>query len=144
MKEQLKKMFRKFLPSIEKCSIKAEDTFHDQHTSRNHYKELYETDFSDDEECQQQETYLTSYPLRYLNRPSQSRQQEQCRYPTNNPQRRTQQYPYKCSSKQQFTHQGKDKNPRGEYGTIKHYSVCESVNHWAPNFPDNQNQNNTY
>ena len=98
IKDQLKKIIGESLPSIEKCTIKAEDTFHAQHDSRNHYKELYESDFSDDEECQQQETYLTSYPQRYLNGPSQSRQQEQCRYPTNNPQRRPQQYSYKYSS----------------------------------------------
>ena len=60
IKEQLKKTFGKSLPSIEKCSIKIEDTFHAQHTSRNHYKELYESDFCDDEECLQQETYFTS------------------------------------------------------------------------------------
>ena len=144
MKDQLKKMFGETLPSIEKYSIKAEDTFHTQHASRNHYEELYESDFSDNEECQQQVTYLTSYPKRYLNRPAQSRQQEQCRYPTNNTQRRPQQYSYKRSSKQQFTHQGKGKNSRDKDGTITRYSICESINHWAPNCPDNQNQNNTY
>ena len=144
MKDQLKKMFRESLPSIEKCPIKAEDTFHTQHASQNHYEELYESDFSDDEECQQQETYLTSYPKRYSNRPSRSRQQEQRNYPTNNPLRRPQQYSYKHSSKQQFTHQGKGKNPRDKDGTITRCSICESINHWAPNCPDNQNQNNTY
>ena len=62
MKDQLKNMFGESLPSIEKCPIKAEDTFHAQHASRNHYEELYQSDFSDDEEWQQQETNLTSYP----------------------------------------------------------------------------------
>ena len=52
MKDQLKKMFRESLLSIEKCPIKREDTFHAQHASRNHYKKLYESDFSDDDECQ--------------------------------------------------------------------------------------------
>ena len=85
-------MFGESLPSIEKCSIKVEDTFNAQHASRNHYEELYESDFSDDEESQQQETYLASCPQQYLNRPFQSCQQEQHRYPTNNPQRRPQQY----------------------------------------------------
>ena len=56
IKEQLKKMLEESLPSIEKCSIKAEDTFYAQHTSRNHYEELYESDFSADKKCQQQET----------------------------------------------------------------------------------------
>ena len=50
LKEQLKKMFGELLPSIEKNSIKANDTFHAQHTSQNHYKEIYENEFSDDEE----------------------------------------------------------------------------------------------
>ena len=58
MKEQLKKMFGESLPNIEKCSIKTEDTFHAQHTSQNHYEEIYESDFSDDEEWKQQEHYL--------------------------------------------------------------------------------------
>ena len=82
MKDQLKKMFRESFPSIEKCPIKADDIFHTRHASWNYHEELYENDFTDDEECQQQETYLTSYPQQYLNRPSQSRQQEQHRYPT--------------------------------------------------------------
>ena len=87
MKEQLKKMFEESLPHTEKCSITAEDTFHAQHTSQNHYEELHENDFDDDEEFQQQETYLTSYPLQYLNRPSQSQERwEQRRYPINNAQ----------------------------------------------------------
>ena len=60
MKDQLKKMSGGSLPSIEKYPIKAKDTFHTQHASRNHYEELYESDFNDGEECQQQETYLTS------------------------------------------------------------------------------------
>ena len=119
-------------------------TFHAQHTSRNHYEELYESDFRDDEECQQQETYLTNYSQQYLNRSSQSHQQEQWRYPTNNPQRRLQQYSYKWSSKQQFTHQGKRKNPRVKDGNITCCSICESINHWTPHCPDNQNQNSTY
>ena len=123
MKDQLKKMFRESLPSIEKCPIKAEDTFHAQHASQNHYEELYKSGFSDDEEWQQQETYLTSYPQRYLNRPSQSHQQEQCRYRTNKPQTRPQQYSYKCFSKQQFTYQGKGKNPRDKDGTIIRCSI---------------------
>ena len=144
MKDQLKKMFRESLPSIEKCPIEAEDTFHAQHASRNHYEELYESNISDDEECQQQKTCLTSYPQQYLNRPSQSRQQEQCQHSTNNPQRGPKQYLYKRSSKQQFTHQGKGESPRDKGGTITHSSICESINHWAPNCPDNQNQNNTY
>ena len=50
MKDQLKNMFGESLPSIEKYPIKAEDTFHAQHASRNHYEELYQSDFSDDEE----------------------------------------------------------------------------------------------
>ena len=66
MKEKLIKMFGESLPSIEKCSIKAEDIFHAQDTSWNHYEKLYGNDFIDDEECQQQETYLTSYTQRYL------------------------------------------------------------------------------
>ena len=86
MEEQLKKMFGESLPSIEKCFIKTEDAFHAQHTSRNHYEALYESDFSYTEECQLQETYLTSYLLQYLNRPSKSCQPEQHRYPTKNPQ----------------------------------------------------------
>ena len=144
MKDQLKNMFGESLPSIEKCPIKAEDTFHAQHASRNHYEELYKSDVSDNEECQQQKTCLTSYPQQYLNRPSQSRQQEQCQHSTNNPQRGPQRYLYKRSSKQQFTHQGKGESPRDKGGTITHSSICESINHWAPNCPDNQNQNNTY
>ena len=121
------------MPSIEKFPIKAEDIFYAQHASRNHYEELYQSDFSDDEENQKQEAYLTSSPQRYLNRPSQSRQQEQCRYSTNNPQRRLQQYTCKGSSKQQFTHQGKGKNSRDKDGTITRCSICESINHWALN-----------
>ena len=50
MKDQLKNMFGESLPSIEKCPIKAEDTFNAQHASRNHYEEMYQSDFSDDEE----------------------------------------------------------------------------------------------
>ena len=79
-----------------------------------------------------------------MNRPFQSRQQEQRRYSTNKSQRKPQQYTYKHSSKQQFTHQGKGKNPRDKDGTITHCSICESINHWASNCPDNKNQNNTY
>ena len=132
------------MTSIEKFPIKAEDIFLAQHASQNHYEELYQSDFSDDEENQKQEAYLTSCPQQYLNRPSQSRQQEQCRYSTNNPQRRPQQYTYKRSSKQQFTQKGKDKNPRDKDGTITCCSICESINHWALNCPDSQNQNSTY
>ena len=136
-------MFGELSPGIEKLSIKAEDTFHAQRTSQNHNEELYESDFSDDEECKQEETYRTNYPQQNLNRPSQSRQQEH-RYPTNNPQRRPQQYSYKCSSKQQFTNQGKGKNPRDKDDTITGFSVYKPINHWALNCPDNQSKNNTY
>ena len=40
--------------------------------------------------------------------------------------------------------QGNGKNTRDKDGTITYCSICESINHWAPNCPDNQNQNNTY
>ena len=40
MKEQLKKMFGESLPSIDKCTIKTEDTFHSHH----HTYENEETD----------------------------------------------------------------------------------------------------
>ena len=105
IKEQLEKMFGELLPSIEKCSIKADNIIHVQHTGQNHYEEIYEAEFSDDEESQQKETDFKSYPQRYLNRPSHSRQQEQRRYSTNNPLRRPQQYSYKPFSKQQLTNQ---------------------------------------
>ena len=49
-------MFGELSPGIEKLSIKAEDTFHAQHTIQNHNEELCESDFSDDEECKQEET----------------------------------------------------------------------------------------
>ena len=39
---------------------------------------------------------------------------------------------------------GNGKNTRDKDGTITHCSICESINHWAPNCADNQNQNNTY
>ena len=62
MKDQLKKMFKEYLPSTEKCSIKAEDTFHARHASRNHYEELYESDFSDDEESNKKKHTLQVIP----------------------------------------------------------------------------------
>ena len=83
MKEQLKKMFGESFPNIEKCSIKTEDTFHAQRTSQNHYEEIWKW-LQWWWRMETTRTLLTSCPLWYLNRPSQSHQQEQFRYPTNN------------------------------------------------------------
>ena len=38
-----------------------------------------------------------------------------------------------AAQKQVFTHQGKGKNPRDKDGTVTPCSICESMNHWAPN-----------
>ena len=62
MKDQLKKMFGESLPSIEKCPIKAEDTFRAQHAIRNHYKELYKSDFSDDKNANNKKHTLQVIP----------------------------------------------------------------------------------
>ena len=62
MKDQLKKMFGESLRSIEKCPIKAEDTFRAQHAIRNHYKELYKSDFSDDKNANNKKHTLQVIP----------------------------------------------------------------------------------
>ena len=146
MKEQLKKMFGESLPNIEKCTIKTEDTFHSQHTHESYYgEETYQSESSDDDEYHH-DTYLTYHPQR-SRRTNYHRPKDFRKHQNNSSQQRSQphsHYNYKNQTKKHFMSNQKGKNPRDKDGTITRCSICESINHWVPNCPDNQGHNNMY
>ena len=146
MKEQLKKMFGESLPNIEKCTIKTENTFHSQHTHESYYgEETYQSESSDDDEYHH-DTYLTYHPQR-SRRTNYHRPKDFRKHQNNSSQQRSQphsHYNYKNQTKKHFMSNKKGKNPRDKDGTITRCSICESINHWVPNCPDNQGHNNMY
>lgn len=48
------------------------------------------------------------------------------------------------SIQQQHLQYKEGKKSKGKDGSITRCSICESIYHWAPNYPDNQGQNNMY
>ena len=144
MKDQLKKMFGESFPSKDRVSVKSEDTFHTQHSSQNSAeRETYDSEYSEEEEYPQEMYYTNRHPKRY-NKPSYPNQKEYRKFSPNNQQYRSQSS-YRNSHRQyQQTQIRKGKNPKDKDGNYTRCTICESINHWTPNCPDNQDHNNTF
>ena len=146
MKDQLKKMFGESLPNIEKCSIKSEtpikteDTFHSHYRCENNMADYYQSDSSENE--YEHETYLAYHPQRSSRRTKFPRYRDQ--HKQDNFQQRSQSFPQNKTQPKQYVQNKRGKNPRDRDGSITRCSICESINHWAPNCPDNNSHNNTY
>ena len=146
MKEQLKKMFGESLPSKEKVSIKTEDTFHTQHKQNLSEREIYESEYSEEDDYPQEMYFTNRHPKRF-SKPSYPNPREYRKPPTNNQQYRPQASSnFKNSYRQYQPTQTnrKGKNPKDKDGNYTRCTICESINHWTPNCPDNQDHNNTF